>query len=169
MKVITYYASTPMSGNDAIAAKLKSPISFVDALSSAMTSTQTAYKYVVLDEDAVPVVAGTTLKVVEIVEAQQTYGWSPEEYHLNHRYLKMGQIYSALAYYWDHKEALDKVLEERKQFTSQAVQTALPTRCRGEAMAAALEKLSRVNAFQGIDPVAWQRDIRQDKSLFGRE
>lgn len=36
---------------------------------------------------------------------------------------------------------------------------------RGKRMAAALEKLAQVQAFANIDPVAWQRDIRQDREL----
>lgn len=36
-------------------------------------------------------------------------------------------------------------------------------------MAAALEKLAQINAFKGIDPPAWQKDMRQDKPLLGRE
>jgi uncharacterized protein (DUF433 family) len=71
-----------------------------------------------------PLIAGTTLKVVEIVEAQRAYGWSPEEYHLNHRYLTMGQIHSALAYYWDHKLELDRLLEANEQFVMDAEQAA---------------------------------------------
>jgi len=43
------------------------------------------------------------------------------------------------------------------------------TQSRGDAMAAALEKLAQRNPFRGIDPVAWQREIRQDKPLRGRE
>jgi len=34
---------------------------------------------------------------------------------------------------------------------------------RGQAMAAALEKLAQLNAFEGVDPIAWQREIRQDR------
>ena len=43
------------------------------------------------------------------------------------------------------------------------------THSQGEAMAAALEKLAQRNTFKGIDAVAWQREIRQDKPLHGRE
>ena len=71
-----------------------------------------------------PLIAGTTLKVVEIIEAQRAYGWSPEEYYLNHRYLTMGQIHSALAYYWDHKPELDRLLEAHEQFVMDAEQAA---------------------------------------------
>jgi uncharacterized protein (DUF433 family) len=83
----------------------------------------TAYQHIVLDAAGVPYIANTTLKVVEIMEAQRAYGWSPEEYHLNHRYLTMGQIHSALAYYWDHQSELDAMLEDREQLTLRAEQS----------------------------------------------
>jgi uncharacterized protein (DUF433 family) len=54
-----------------------------------MTLTKTDYKYIELDERNLPIIAGTTMKVVELVEAQIAYGWSPAELHLNHRYLTM--------------------------------------------------------------------------------
>ncbi len=41
---------------------------------------------------------------------------------------------------------------------------------RGEKMAEALGKLAEVDAFSDIeDPVQWQREIRQDRVLPGRE
>jgi hypothetical protein len=40
---------------------------------------------------------------------------------------------------------------------------------RGKRMAAALEKLAQAKAFAGIDPVAWQQDVRQDRELPGRD
>jgi len=58
-----------------------------------MTLTKTEHKYVELDERNVPIIAGTTMKVVELVMAHRAYGWSPEEIHLNHRYLTMSQIH----------------------------------------------------------------------------
>ncbi|MGF1672114.1 MAG: hypothetical protein ACFCUV_00320 [Rivularia sp. (in: cyanobacteria)] len=41
---------------------------------------------------------------------------------------------------------------------------------RGQRMALVLEKLAQAQAqaFAGIDPVAWQRDVRQDRELPGR-
>lgn len=81
-----------------------------------MTLTATEYKYVELDEHNVPIIGGTTMKVIELVEAQIAYGWSPAELHLNHRYLSMSQIHSALAYYWDNKQELDADMERRFQY-----------------------------------------------------
>lgn len=60
-----------------------------------MTLTNTEYKYVQLDERNVPIIAGTTMKVIELVEAQIAYGWSPEEIHFQHHYLTISQIHSA--------------------------------------------------------------------------
>lgn len=59
------------------------------------------------------------MKVVELVMAQRAYGWTPEEIHINHRHLSMGQIYAALAYYWDHREALDADIQRREDYVDQ--------------------------------------------------
>src|SRR5262245_43580436 len=84
------------------------------------------YEHIRLDENQVPTIAGTTMKVVELVLDHLSYGWSPEELHFQHPYLSMGQIYSALAYYWDHKAELDQDLERRLQCIDQLQQTTKP-------------------------------------------
>jgi len=79
-----------------------------------------------LNEDQVPMIAGTTMKVIELVLDHLAYGWSPEELHFQHPSLTMGQIYSALAYYWDHKAELDQDIERRLQFVEQVQQSTKP-------------------------------------------
>jgi uncharacterized protein (DUF433 family) len=79
-----------------------------------------SYPHVELDSLGVPILAGTTMKVVELVMAQMAYGWSPEELHFQHPYLSLGQIHSALAYYWDHKGELDADIQRRSDFVEQA-------------------------------------------------
>jgi uncharacterized protein (DUF433 family) len=74
---------------------------------------ETRYEHIALDEDRVPIIADTTMKVVELVVEQQAYGWSPEELHFQHPYLTLGQIHSALAYYWDHRKELDEDIQRR--------------------------------------------------------
>lgn len=93
--------------------RLKSNIARVENL---MTLTATDHKYVELDENNVPYIAGTTMKVIEVISGQIAYGWSPEEIQHQHPYLSMSQIYSAFAYYWDHKEELDADMERRYQY-----------------------------------------------------
>ncbi len=74
---------------------------------------ETRYEHIVLDDNSVPQVAGANTKVVEIVMDQYAYGWSPEEICYQHPHLSMGQIHSALAYYWDHKDELDTDIKRR--------------------------------------------------------
>lgn len=52
-----------------------------------------------LDERNVPIIAGTTMKVVELVMAHRAYGWSPEEIHLNHRYLTINDDLYSIYYH----------------------------------------------------------------------
>jgi uncharacterized protein (DUF433 family) len=91
-----------------------------------MTSIATAYRHIHLDDLQVPIVAGTTMKVVEIVVSQQAYGWSPEEIHFQYPNLSMSQIYSALAYYWDHRSEMDIDLQRRFDFAENLRQQSEP-------------------------------------------
>lgn len=43
---------------------------------------ETRYEHIVLNEARVPLISGTTMKVVELVLAQAAYGWSAEELHI---------------------------------------------------------------------------------------
>lgn len=80
-----------------------------------MILTATEYPHIQLNENQVPIISGTTMKVMELIMAQIAYGWTPEEIHVNHRYLTMAQIYAALAYYWDHKPEMDAAISEDLQ------------------------------------------------------
>ncbi|NER24761.1 MAG: DUF433 domain-containing protein [Symploca sp. SIO1B1] len=81
-----------------------------------MTLTGTEYRHIVHDERNVAFIAGSTMKVVEIVMAQMAYSWTPEEIHINHRYLSMSQIHAALAYYWDNKQELDADIQRQEGY-----------------------------------------------------
>ena len=91
------------------------------------TSTVTAYEHVATDTNGVPFLAGTTMKVVQLVMAQLANGWSPEELHFQYPYLTLGQIYSALAYYWDHQDELDTDIQRRLEYVEQIRATSEPT------------------------------------------
>lgn len=71
----------------------------------------TPYYHIELNDNGVPVISGTTMKVIELVLDHLAYGWSPEELQYQHPYLTMGQGHSALAYYWDHQEEMDAEIE----------------------------------------------------------
>ena len=78
-----------------------------------MSITMTKYEHIVLSAMGVPTIAGTTMKVIELIVPHMAYGWSPEELAFQFPTLSLGQIYSALAYYWDHKDALDADIAQR--------------------------------------------------------
>lgn len=79
----------------------------------------TAYEHIAIDEAGVPILEGTTMKVIELVLETIAYGWSPDELQFQHPYLTLGQIHSALAYYWDHKDELDRDIENRLERVEQ--------------------------------------------------
>ena len=84
--------------------------------------TETDYKYIVLDDNNVAMIHGTNAKVIELILDYQTYGWSPEELQFQHPVFTMGQIHSALAYYWAHQDELDADIERRWQEVKQLQQ-----------------------------------------------
>lgn len=100
---------------------------------------ETRYEHIVLDKGKVPVIAGTTMKVIELVLAQMAHGWSPEELSFQFPHLNLGQIYSALAYYWDHQKELDNDIEQRLESVDQVRQTVgespLKTRLKSKGLA----------------------------------
>ncbi len=67
------------------------------------------------------------MKVTELVQEKLAYGWSAEEIQLQHPSLTLGQIYSALAYYADHREALEKDIERRLESADAARRAAGPS------------------------------------------
>lgn len=68
------------------------------------------YEHIVV-RDGVPRIAASRYKVTHLVQERLAYGWSPEELQYQHPDLSLGQIYSALAYYADHQEELDRMIE----------------------------------------------------------
>ena len=80
-----------------------------------MRVTETCYEHIAIDEHGVAYIAGTTMKVIELVGEKFAFGWSPEELMFQHPYLTLGQVHAALAYYWDHADELNKDMADRLQ------------------------------------------------------
>jgi uncharacterized protein (DUF433 family) len=75
--------------------------------------TTTDYHHIELDEHGVPWIVGTRIKVVEIAIDRLAHAWDAEELHQQHPALSLAQIHSALAYYYDHQQAIDRDIEDR--------------------------------------------------------
>jgi len=67
-----------------------------------------AYAHIEINEKGQAVIAGTRIKVRMIALDRIAYGWDAEEIQQQHPDLSLGQIHSALAYYYDHKEEMDR-------------------------------------------------------------
>ena len=101
--------------------------------------TETSYEHIVKDNNGIPSVKETNTKVIEIISEYLAYGWSPEEIQFQHKYLTLGQIHSAFAYYWDHTEKMnselldikEKVSNFRNKFSSLVLQNNLKARKTG--------------------------------------
>jgi uncharacterized protein (DUF433 family) len=82
-----------------------------------MSSITTPYEHIVVEDKGVALIAGSKMKLAQLVSEVMAYGWSPEELHFQHPYLSMGQIHSALAYYWDHEEEINQQIEDDLQYS----------------------------------------------------
>ena len=80
-----------------------------------VATTPTTYEHIVDDDDGAPWIAGANTKVVELAAEVKAYGWSPEELAYQHPHLRLGQVHSALAYYWDHQQSIDADLKRREE------------------------------------------------------
>lgn len=92
-----------------------------------MSIAGTRYEHIILNKEKAPIIAGTKIKVIEIILDKISYGWSPEEIQYQHPHLTLGQVYSALAYYSDHQEELDHEIEGQLEHVDQMRKAAKPT------------------------------------------
>ena len=86
-----------------------------------------AYPHLTTNAQGAVVLAGTTMKVVELVMAQRAPGWSPEELHFHFPHLSLVQIHAALAYYWDHQAELNAEIDQNSEYVDQARREAGPS------------------------------------------
>lgn len=62
-----------------------------------------------------PVIRGTKFPVRSVVNYILRQGISPEELVSEFSHLTLAQVYDALSYYYDHKEAVDQDLEQNSE------------------------------------------------------
>jgi uncharacterized protein (DUF433 family) len=73
---------------------------------------ETGYPHIDLNENGVPRIDGTRLKVQHVAVLHTFHGLDGEQIRRQYPFLTLAQIYSALAYYHDHKEEIDRAIEE---------------------------------------------------------
>jgi uncharacterized protein (DUF433 family) len=77
-----------------------------------------AIEHIEVDEKGVARIAGSRIKVQQLVVERQTEGWTLEEIQAQHPHLTLGQIYAAFAYYFDHKAEVDAQIEDSRRYAA---------------------------------------------------
>jgi uncharacterized protein (DUF433 family) len=67
--------------------------------------------HIKLDDKGEAWIDDTNVKVIEIVLDKLAHDSTAEEMHLQFPHLSVAQIYSALAYYYDHRNEFDQRIE----------------------------------------------------------
>ncbi len=75
-----------------------------------------------------PIIAGTTLRVQDIAVAHVYKGYPPEEVVRQYPTVSLAQVHAALAYYYDHKDEIDRQIEDDDRFFREAKEKGLGQR-----------------------------------------
>src|SRR5437667_11460547 len=76
-------------------------------------STQSAYPHIERRADGKLWLIGTQTKVLEVALDRLAHHWDADEIQRQHSHLTLGQIHMCLAYYYDHREEMDCLIEEQ--------------------------------------------------------
>src|SRR5947209_214172 len=79
-----------------------------------MTKVEAA-PHVRLDQNGRAWIDDTNTKVIEVVLDHLAYGWNAETIHENHPHLSLVQVYSALAWYYDHQTQMDSEIDAQDE------------------------------------------------------
>lgn len=93
--------------------KLRDPQTLISDMLEIMTAIFATQ--IEIDSSGVAWLAGTKVKVVEVVLDKLAHGWSPEEIHFQHPHLSLAQIHGALTYYYENQSALDTQMARTQQ------------------------------------------------------
>ena len=82
--------------------------------------TRLAYPHIDDTRKGVAYISGTQTKVIEIALDRIAHHWDADEIQRQHPHSSLGQIYAALAYYFDHQKELDEQIDEQIHFVEQS-------------------------------------------------
>lgn len=103
------YGATPLKQHLATAVRA---VARLNRWKGVLVST-VSYPHIETSSDGVAIVAGTTTKVVEIVQDYLAHHWHAEDIQRQHPYLSLAQIHAALAYYYDHQQEIEQDIDRR--------------------------------------------------------
>jgi uncharacterized protein (DUF433 family) len=102
-------------------------------------STQSLYPHIEQRPDGKIWLTGTQTKVIEVALDRLAHHWDADEIQRQHPHLTLGQIYSCLAYYYDHQEEMDRLVEEQlrtvERFRAESGESVLKAKLRSKGLA----------------------------------
>jgi uncharacterized protein (DUF433 family) len=72
------------------------------------------------DGDSRAYVAGTRLRVQDIVSDHERHGLSPEEIAREYPHISLAQVHAALAYYYDHRDEVRAQMKSDEDYARRA-------------------------------------------------
>jgi uncharacterized protein (DUF433 family) len=78
-----------------------------------------AHPHIEITNDGHARIRGTGFKVRMLAEEHLITGADAMELQRGHPHLTLSQVYSALAYYYDHKDKFDREIEELREFAEE--------------------------------------------------
>ncbi|HJT31572.1 MAG TPA: DUF433 domain-containing protein [Pirellulales bacterium] len=76
-----------------------------------------------------PRIAGTRIRVEDVVVWHELQGKSPNEIVANFPHLSLADVHAALTYYFDHREEIQRQMREARELSS-AMRTSIPSKLR---------------------------------------
>jgi uncharacterized protein (DUF433 family) len=76
------------------------------------------------DGEPRPYLAGTRVRVQDIVSDHERYGLSPDEIAREYPHLTLAQIHAALAYYFDHREEIRAMMKSDEEYSARSASEA---------------------------------------------
>jgi uncharacterized protein (DUF433 family) len=101
------------------------------------------YLHIEMTPQGVPILAGTTIKVAEVVMDRLAHHWDADEIQRQHPHLSLAQIHSAPAYYYDHQIEVDKDIDRRLREADETLAEVGNTAVRAKVQKAKLDRACR--------------------------
>jgi hypothetical protein len=67
------------------------------------------------------------IRVAQIVVDYRNHGWSADEICIHYPHLKLSEVHSALAYYFDHQSEIDAEIDREQRLIEESRKSAKPT------------------------------------------
>lgn len=77
------------------------------------------HRYITRDEkicQGTPIIAGTRIRVIDIVIEYEKLGYTPDEIVNAHPHLSLAQVHDALSYYYENRKEMDERITQDKRF-----------------------------------------------------